>query len=123
MKSVYALLLVLGLVLSGCVTKKAADQRARDAYAAGQRQAMMSMAQSPAQSMTVRIQGDVQNPSLPWTQDLTLAKAIVAAGYKGQTDPKTIIIVRNGRVIQVDPSKLLNGQDVPLLPMDIVTLQ
>lgn len=123
MKLLLLSLLGLGLVLSGCVTKSAAQAREREAYAAGERHALMSMAQPASQSLNITIKGDVQNPTIPWTQDLTLAKAIVAAGYKGPTDPKTIIILRNNRAIQVDPGKLLNGEDVPLLPLDIVALQ
>jgi hypothetical protein len=57
-----------------------------------------------------------------WSQDLTLAKAIVAAGYQAQTDPKQIMIVRNGQAIPVDPKKLLQGEDIPLVAGDLVQI-
>ena len=122
MNRVYITLLGLALVLGGCVTKGQAQAQARAAFLAGQRQALMSVAQKPSQTLSISIRGEVQNPMVPWTPELTLAKAIVAAGYKGQHDPTNIIIIRNGHAIQVDPRKLLNGQDMPLEPMDIVAL-
>ena len=123
MKVFCALLCVLTLPLAGCMTKAKADAQAKAAYAAGQRDALMSMRQSPSQTLTINITGDVQNSSIPWTADLTLAKAIVAAGYNGKADPTTIVIVRNGKAIQVDPQKLLSGQDVPIMPQDVIAIR
>jgi hypothetical protein len=67
--------------------------------------------------------GPVQNPLIAWTEDLTLAEAIVAAGYVGTRDPREIIIVREGQPIRVDPEQLLHGEDVPLQPSDIVEIR
>jgi protein involved in polysaccharide export with SLBB domain len=122
-KAFCALLCVLALPLAGCITKAKADAQARTAYATGQRDALLSVRQTPSQALTVTVAGDVQNTLIPWTADLTVAKAIVAAGYKGKTDPTNIVIVRNGKGIQVDPQKLLSGQDVPLLPQDVVAIR
>jgi hypothetical protein len=118
------LLLALALLVSaaGCVSKAAADTRAREAFAAGQRQALMTMQQNPAGSLQVTVVGDVTNSTVTWTPDMSLTKAIVAAGYTGATDPSSIVIVRNGRGIQVEPDKLLNGEDVPLQPQDVIAI-
>jgi hypothetical protein len=109
------------LVFSGCVSKAKAKAQAQAAFVAGQQDAIrrMSLSQNP----TVTINGEVRNGSVPWTEGLTLAKAIVAAEYYGKRDPTDIIIVRAGIATRVDMRKLLAGEDVPLSPGDIVELR
>jgi hypothetical protein len=107
-------------LVDGCVTKSKAKAEAQKAYFAGQQQTMMRMSQ-PQQPVVTFI-GPVRNPLVTWSQDLTLAKAIVAAGYEPQVDPKQIMIVRNGQAIPVDPKKLLEGEDVPLIAGDLVQI-
>jgi hypothetical protein len=104
----------------GCVTKSKAKAEAQKAFFAGQQQAMMRMSQ-PQQPVVTFI-GPVRNPMVPWSQDLTLAKAIVAAGYDAKGDPRQIMIVRNGQAIPVDPKKLLEGEDIPLVAGDLVQI-
>jgi hypothetical protein len=113
----------LGLVLAGCVTRSQADAQARAAFAAGQQQATLQMQQSPLRDPTVTVLGQVRNSILPWTAELSLAKAIVASGYYGVTDPTQIVINRDGREISVDPKQLLNGEDVPLQPRDAIQIK
>ena len=103
-------ILVLGFT-SGCVTKSKAREQARQAFMAGQQSAMMRMSQP--QKPVVTFIGQVQTPSIPWSEGLTLARAIVSAGYTGK-DPKQILIVRGGQAVPVDPKQLLNGEDIPL---------
>ena len=67
-------------------------------------------------------QREVRNRIVPWTDGLTLAKAVIAADYYGAADPGQIIIVHNGMAIRVDPKQLLTGVDIPLQPGDIVQL-
>jgi hypothetical protein len=110
------------LLLAGCVSKNKAKTDARAAFLAGQQQAMIMRRNEPAQN-TVTIVGPVRIPSLTWVQGLTLARAIVDSGYASATDPKQIMIVRNGQAVPVEPNALLSGQDVPLLPGDMVVLQ
>jgi len=110
----------LALVVAGCVTKSKANAEAQAAYLAGQQQAMMRMSQ-PHQPVVTFI-GPVRNPTVLWSQELTLAKAIVAAGYDAKADPKQIMIVRNGQAIPVDPKKLLEGEDIPLVAGDLVQI-
>jgi hypothetical protein len=105
---------------AGCVTKGEAKAEAQKAYFAGQQQAMMRMSQ-PHQPVVTFI-GPVRNPTVQWSQDLTLAKAIVAAGYEAKADPQQIMIVRNGQAIPVDPKKLLEGEDIPLVAGDLVQI-
>ena len=108
------------MVVAGCVTKSKARAEAQKAFVAGQQQAMIQMSQ-PRQPVVTFI-GPVRNPTVTWSQDLTLAKAIVAAGYEPPSDPKQIMIVRNGQAIPVDPKKLLSGEDVPLVAGDLVQI-
>jgi hypothetical protein len=107
---------------TGCVSKSKAQADARAAFMAGQQQGMIARTPQPGHNV-VTLVGPVRTPSLTWTQDLTLAKAIVDAGYESAVDPKQIMIVRNGQAIPVDPQSLLAGQDVPLLPGDMIVLQ
>jgi hypothetical protein len=114
------------VAVSGCVSKKKADEQAHAAFAAGQQQgqqqAMMARAPQPTGNV-VTIVGPVKVPSMPWTQNLTLARAIVNCGYQSPVDPKQIMIVRNGQAVPIDPKNLLAGEDIPLLPGDMVVLQ
>jgi hypothetical protein len=123
----YGALLLLALAvtgLAGCVSRSTAQIRARRAYLAGQ-QAAAAQTQPPAQPNvpTISIVGPVQNNLLLWSEGLTLAQAIVQAGYESQSDPVSIIIHRNGQEIPFSPRRLLNGEDFPLEPQDIVHLQ
>ena len=52
----------------------------------------------PQQPMPVLVRGDVKNQVIPWTEDLTLARAIVAADYQSVFDPRTILVIRQGQV-------------------------
>ncbi len=105
---------------AGCVSKGKADQRARAAFVAGQQQALERMRQ--AQGPSVTIMGPVATPILPWTADLTLTKALVQANYLPSSQPKEILIIRQGRAFTVEPEKLLSGEDVPLEQGDVVKL-
>ncbi len=109
--------------LSGCVSKSAAQAEARAAFVAGQQQAMQNMIERQAEGPTVSFVGPVRNILVPWTANLTLAKAVVAADYFGKGDPSEIIICRSGQQIPVDPKKLLTGEDVPLMPRDVVEIK
>lgn len=128
----FALGLLVLLPLTGCVTKSQADAQARIAFLQGQNEVLMrgqNQNQRPAQSLpqanglNVRIVGPVNNPVVPWRIGLTLAQAIVSAGYSGNTDPSAITIRRSGQDIPVDPKGLLNGEDFVLEIGDVIELQ
>jgi hypothetical protein len=115
------LLLLLALAVTSCATKGRARAEAQAAFIAGQQQAQ-SMSQPQAPSVLVR--GEVKKPLVPWTEDLTLARAIVAAEYTGTFDPREILLIRKGETLKFNPRRLLRGaDDVPLAPGDIVELR
>jgi molybdopterin converting factor small subunit len=107
---------------SGCVTKGQAKAQAREAYLAGQREAMARIQELQAQWPSVRINGPVRNPVLPWTARLTLSQAIMAADYQGAGDPAEIIVVHNGVGRRVNVKDLLGGWDLSLQPGDVVQI-
>lgn len=120
----FGILMALGMwilesCLTGCVTKAKAREQARAAFLAGQQSAMIRMAQP--QKPIVTFIGQVQTPTIPWSEGLTLAQGIVQARYTGK-DPKQIMIVRNGQAVPVDPKELLKGEDVPLVAGDLVQI-
>ncbi|MCX6924983.1 MAG: hypothetical protein NT154_17475 [Verrucomicrobia bacterium] len=116
--------LLLGIMSGGCVSKSKAKAQARDAYLAGQQAgiAKMQQMQTQGQGPCVTINGEVRNRVVPWTEGMTLAKAIVAADYYGATDPGQILVLRNGVAFRIDPQQVLSGSDVPLQPGDVVQL-
>jgi hypothetical protein len=117
-------LLLLAAAFGGCVSKSKANAQARQAYVAGQQAAMarMQQLQTQTQGPSVTVNGEVRNHVVPWTEGMTLAKAIAAADYSGASDPSQIFVVRNGMATRIDLKQLLAGSDVPLQPGDIVQL-
>jgi hypothetical protein len=103
------------------MSKSKANAKARAAFLAGQQQAMMRM--HDAQGTSVRIVGNVKNPMLVWTENLTLAEAIVTAEYQGVGTPVAISIVREGQQFRVDPKQLLRGEDIPLQAGDTIEIR
>ena len=117
-------LLILSILvpsLSGCVSESKAQAQALEAYIAGEQAAMARLAEAHNKPVVSFI-GPFQNPMVSWTHDLTLAKAIIAAGYLGTADPTHIMIVRNGQAIPIDPKQLLSGEDIPLAAGDLVQI-
>jgi hypothetical protein len=110
----------LSFFFSGCVTKATADAQARAAFLAGQQQALERMQQTQGRANTVTFLGEVKNNLIPWTADLTLSRAIVAAGYFGSADPKEIVVNRDGQEMRIDPKQLLGGNDILMMPRDVV---
>jgi hypothetical protein len=115
-------ILALAMILAGCVTKSKAKADAREAFIAGQQQAMALARMQQSQGPTVTVVGQVRNGIIPWTQDLTLARAIVNAGYFGASDPHQIVIVHNGQATTIDSKQLLNGDDVPVQAGDVIQI-
>jgi hypothetical protein len=112
--------LLLPVLAAGCESKSRAKAEARAAYFAGQQQGMAMQAGADS----VWIVGDVKTPVIPWTDDLTLAKAIIAAEYQGLGDPSQIVLRRSGRPPYfVSPRQLLSGYDLPLKPGDHIEVR
>jgi hypothetical protein len=102
------------------VSKSTANAQARAAYLAGQRQAFQMAAQGPS----VWVIGNVKTPVVPWTQDLTLSKALLAAEYRGAKDPSEIIVRRKGlEPLYIRPQQILEGQDMPMLAGDQIEIR
>lgn len=114
--------LSLGPALAGCVTKAQAKAQARAAYIAGEQAATIRLQQAQVQGPTVRVNGPVRNPLVPWTPRLTLSQAIIAADCLDASDPAEIIVFHNGMARRVNVRDLLSGHDVPLEPGDVVQL-
>ncbi len=115
-------ILLLSLVLAGCTTESEARREARDAYLAGQNEALLRQ-QAQSQMPVVTILGPVQNSKVPWVSGLTLVQALATANYLDSKGPKQIIITRNGESATLDPGVLFNGAVVPLEAGDVVELQ
>jgi hypothetical protein len=112
-----AFLSILLSFTSGCETKTRARLEARQAYVEGQQQALE---QSRPKPPIVTVTGPVHNHILPWTEELTLIKAILAADYTGYLDPRLFRVIRDGQTTNIKPSALLNGQDMPLQAGDTI---
>jgi hypothetical protein len=112
-------LVLVALATAGCVTKSRADAQARAAFIAGQQAAYQSMGQTQTD---VVVLGHVDKHEIPWVTGLTLAQAIATANYTGDHDPTEIMVKRNTVQQQIDPRKLLNGEDMLLQPGDVITV-
>ena len=124
MKSVWTFFFFAVLVATnGCVSKKKSQLMQREAYVAGQQQAMAQAQQTSQDASDIVFTGEVRNKSIAWREGLTLAEAILAADYQAPRDPISILIIRKGQVIPVEPKALLRGHDEPLEPGDRVELR
>jgi hypothetical protein len=110
-----------GFLTAGCVSKARHEEEVKKAFLAGQSEATMRMQRNLGQSITV--QGQVRQSFIPWTREMTLAKAILAADYFGTQDPKEITIIRDGEELPVDVDRLLAGEDYPVVPGDTVRIK
>ena len=112
------------LVLSGCVSKSTAQAKERAAFLAGQQEAIarMQQMQSQTQGPSVIVNGDVRNRGVPWSEGMTVAKALIAADYTGASDPSQIIVVHQGIARRIELQQLLSGKDIPLDAGDILQL-
>jgi hypothetical protein len=71
----------------------------------------------------VTVKGNVANSMVPWSDDLTVSKAILMAEYWGARDPVSISVRRDGELFFVSPTRLLQGIVDPWLePGDILEL-
>ena len=120
MKRLTALLLLVAVAISGCTTKSQAQAQARAAFLAGQQQGLAQ--QTRLQTQIVLVRGPVRNQLIPWNEELTLAKAILAAEYQPSGYPRAIDVTRQGETIRFDPRQLLRGEDLPLEVGDIVDI-
>lgn len=113
--------LALALALTGCksgITAKPAPPPPPP------QQQINPQTGQPIQATTVLVRGNVTNPIVNWTENMTLAEAIVAAGYRDTFSPHMILLIRNGQMFRIDPNRLLSGAVNPVLePGDAIDLQ
>ncbi|HWF18844.1 MAG TPA: hypothetical protein VG754_06225 [Verrucomicrobiae bacterium] len=121
MKALIVALGLSGVLYAGCVSKSELKAKQRQAFLAGQKQGAV-VAQANANS--VWIVGNVRNPSVPWTPELTLRQALIEADVQGAGDPSQIVVLRNGgQPTSVSAQELLNGFDMPLQAGDRVEVR
>lgn len=143
---ILAFLFPVVALMGGCITKSAARAQAQAAFVAGQNQALLQMQQQQqqqrangtietpqpgdatntaqqAQGPSVTVVGQVRKPVVPWTQELTVARAILASEYYAQAMPASIVLKRYGQEIKIDPKRLLNGEDFALQSGDVLEIR
>ena len=72
--------------------------------------------------MVIQVRGDVRNHVIPWSQDLTLAGALVEADYIGRWDPLSVTVTRGKKVQRFSAIRLLSGNDMFLEPGDVIDI-
>ena len=72
--------------------------------------------------MVVQVRGNVRNRAIPWSEDLTLAGAIVEADYIGRMLPLSVTVTRGRKVQRFSANSLLSGGDMFLEPGDVVDI-
>ena len=73
--------------------------------------------------LAVFVRGDVRNPVIPWSEELTLARAILAAEYVGRSDPHSVNVLRGTKSKRFSTTRLLAGDDMDLEPGDVVEIR
>ena len=117
-----ALAVSLAALVNGCVSRSKAREDASRAYIAGQQDALRRV-QQEAYGAHIEFIGQVDKPVISWSEGLTLARAIVSAGYYAPAIPRSIVIHRNGQTMEIDPKRLVNGEDFDVEPGDVIHLQ
>jgi hypothetical protein len=117
---------VLLMLAGGCVTKSEAQRQAREAYLAGQNQALTAAAANAAKdpNAPITVRGDVANNTIPWADGLTLANVLMDANYQRATGPSRLTITRDGQTTAINVRDFLQGKidDIPLQPGDRIDL-
>jgi len=106
-------LLGLGLVMAGC--KSSQKGAGRDGYNQLIRSQQQALAIDQMGAPAVYFVGPVQQPVVLWREDLSLAEALLEAGYKSQFSPHAIRVTRQRRTYNVDVQRLLRGTENPAL--------
>ena len=74
-----------------------------------------------SQGPTVYVRGAVQRPIIPWRENMTLADALLDAGYNSAATPRAIRIRRADEIYEVNIRLLLRDRDNPLIePRDLI---
>ena len=111
-------LIIAALSAVGCKSKQVKGQTPPPVYADP---AAMQDAMRQAQ-MIVQVRGEVRNRIIPWSDDLTLAGALVEAHYVGRMDPLSVTVTRGRKVTRFSAARLLSGGDMFLQPGDVIDI-
>jgi hypothetical protein len=125
MRAAVLCLLLAVMAGAGCVSQKKAQLEARQAYVAGQEQAMQAVlrAQQQQHGPVVYVQGQVRHAMVDWQEGLKLSQAIVTAEYTGFTNPQIIRVLRHGQVAgEFRGVDLLHHEDMELEEGDTVLI-
>ncbi len=116
------LLLCAGLIALAGGCKSAKKKRSgMEGYNDLIRQQQQAMAVEQMQHPSVYFRGAVQRQVVSWRENLTLAEAILEAGYSNPLSPRSIRVTRGGRVYTIDIRRLMRGtENPPLEPGDLV---
>ena len=107
------------VLLAGCKTQE--KRPGVEGYHELIRRQQEALAIEQLKQPVVYFRGLVQKPIVTWREDLTLAEALLEAGYTQPLSPRVIRVHRQGRSHNVDVTRLLRGMDNPLLePGDVV---
>lgn len=121
MQKVIGVLILLAISGAGCVSKSEMKSRQRAAFLAGEKQ---GAAVAQVNATSVWVVGNVRNPTVPWTPELTLRQTLIEADYQGPGDPGEIVVSRKGsEPVNVSSQELLNGFDMPLQAGDRVEVR
>jgi hypothetical protein len=123
-RTIFGLLLTVGIVAAGCVSQKKAQMEARQAYMAGQEQAIQAQLHArEAQGPVVFVQGPVQNNIIAWRQGMKLSEAIVDADYTAFMNPRAVRVMRDNQLVgELKGIDLLHHQDLGLQAGDTVII-
>jgi hypothetical protein len=113
-------LVTLLTLAHGCTTRNRARAEVERAYHAGQ---ASGLKEAGKRERNIFFSGPVQNPLVPWTENLTLAQGLLAAHWLAAEAPRLIVLKRGEAQTEMTGQQLLAGEDILLLPGDIIELQ
>ncbi len=124
MKTWMSWLLLFALFAGGCSSEEK-KRKERLAFFAGQRATALEFYQKQQQqAASVTVIGEVRQQTIPWTEGLTLAQALLQAQYFGRREPRQIIFSRRGETVVLQPQHLHHGGGDELMePGDVVELR
>jgi hypothetical protein len=99
-------LLAAVILCGGCANEEVIRAREQAAFEAGRAQALAQQ-----QKPTVTVIGNVAHPQIEWTEGLTLARALIAAEWRGRNDPRTIVVRRPNATFNIVTADLFRDQD------------
>lgn len=114
-RSLPLVLLLSHLVVLGCVGCSSKKGLGRDGYNQLVRSQQQAIQIEQMQHPAVYVRGPVQKPIVAWREGLTLAEALLDAGYTQTLSPRAIRVTRAGRVYPIDVRRLLRGTENPVL--------